>query len=340
MPSPLPRAQVRPILVASLLAMLPVVAAAQQPRRQRSFRFDYHTVVHFPAGTRQVRVWIPVAQSNAHQQVRVLAIHAPGPYRLTRSRNGDNMLYAELRRPAGDSAAFDLRYQVRRRLYRVGDFQQLLRLPADPPGDALSAAQRAYYLRANRLVPVTGTLQRLAAQVTRGAQGRVAKAHAIYLYIFHTLRYDKSGTGWGHGNAMWACDHKRGNCTDFHSLFLSMARSQGIPSRFVIGFPIPRSAHAGAVEGYHCWAEFYVAGRGWVPLDIAMAWLNKPRANFYFGAVDASRVRFSAGRDLTLAPPQAGPPVNYFVYPYVEVDGRPDRNVTNHFSFRDTVATP
>jgi len=56
------------------------------------------------------------------------------------------------------------------------------------------------------------------------------------------MRYDKSGTGWGHGDTLWACDSKRGNCTDFHSVFLSMARSQQIPSRFEIGSPSRRTS--------------------------------------------------------------------------------------------------
>ncbi len=43
----------------------------------------------------------------------------------------------------------------------------------------------------------------------------------------------------------------------------------------------------------------------------------------------------SKGRDITLAPRQAGPPVNFFVYPYVEVDGKPFHDVRNQFSFRD-----
>ena len=31
----------------------------------------------------------------------------------------------------------------------------------------------------------------------------------------------------------------------------------------------------------------------------------------------------TTGRDLTLAPAQKGPPLNYFVFPYVEMDDKP-----------------
>jgi adenine-specific DNA methylase len=41
------------------------------------------------------------------------------------------------------------------------------------------------------------------------------------------------------------------------------------------------------------------------------------------------------GRDITLSPKQDGEPLNYFVYPYVEVNGKSYANVSNHFSFED-----
>jgi hypothetical protein len=46
-------------------------------------------------------------------------------------------------------------------------------------------------------------------------------------------------------------------------------------------------------------------------------------------------VQFSMGRDLRLNPPQDGKPLNYFVYPYVEVDGKEYSNVSLAFSFAD-----
>ena len=161
------------------------------------------------------------------------------------------------------------------------------------------------------------------------------RALALYDYVFNTMRYDKSGTGWGRGDAEWACDSKRGNCTDFHSVFISMARSQGIPARFEIGFPLPAGKKSGETAGYHCWAEFYDSHYGWVPVDISEAWKDASKKAYFFGAHDANRMQFAMGRDLVLNPRQAGEPLNYFVYPYVEVNGKAWDNVSNHFSFAD-----
>jgi transglutaminase-like putative cysteine protease len=161
------------------------------------------------------------------------------------------------------------------------------------------------------------------------------RARALYDYTFTTMRYDKSGTGWGRGDAEWACDAKRGNCTDFHSLFASMARSQKIPTRFEIGFPLPQGKNSSEIPGYHCWAEFYDPQNGWVPIDISEAWKHPEKKDYFFGAHDVNRVQFSVGRDLLLSPQQKGEPLNYFVYPYVEIAGKKWENVANAFSFSD-----
>ena len=91
---------------------------------------------------------------------------------------------------------------------------------------------------------------------------------------FMNPELDKTGTGWGRGDALYACEARRGNCTDFHALVIGMARSVGIPARFAIGLPLPPGRGTGEVAGYHCWAELYVAGRGWVPAP--PAWPPEP----------------------------------------------------------------
>jgi hypothetical protein len=47
---------------------------------------------------------------------------------------------------------------------------------------------------------------------------------------------------------------------------------------------------------------------------------------------------FSLGRDIRLNPPQAGDPLNYFVYPHAELRGQPFSTFKNEFSFRHDAA--
>jgi hypothetical protein len=50
-------------------------------------------------------------------------------------------------------------------------------------------------------------------------------------------------------------------------------------------------------------------------------------------------VQFSTGRDITLSPKQDGPALNYFVYPYVEVDGKLYEKLDKRFSFEEARAS-
>lgn len=323
------------LLGSALLAMsLQEGLRASPSEKARTFTLAYQVEVKdLPAGARKIRIWIPRPASDSNQTVIVKK--ASGPVRLRETREarfGDRIHYAEILNPKSSSAEFTFVYEITRKEYSKGDFESLMKFNNDP---GTLPKPVAYCLQPDRLVPTTGRMLTLAEENTRGKQGPVEKARALYDYVFHTLRYDKSGTGWGRGDSLWACDAKHGNCTDFHSLFISMVRAEQIPARFEIGFPIPRGSHSGEIPGYHCWAEFYVNGAGWIPVDISEAWKDPSKHDYFFGTLDADRVQFSMGRDLQLEPRQDGPPVNYFVYPYVEVDGQPYDKIEKKFSFAD-----
>jgi hypothetical protein len=59
--------------------------------------------------------------------------------------------------------------------------------------------------------------------------------------------------------------------------------------------------------------------------------------DYYFGNLTPDRVRFTVGRDLDLVPKQNGPALNFFIYPYVEVNGAvlASEKMQTKFSFQD-----
>jgi transglutaminase-like putative cysteine protease len=303
----------------------------------RKFVFTYSfTVKDIPSGAKLVRVWVPVAHTDEHQTVRLVNVKSPVQTRMTEeSEYGNHILYAEISAPAQSTAEFTLEYEVTRHEYSRGDYAQL-ELKDTKPGLVMATMRR--YVQPDKLIPTDGKIKELADQVTGGQSGTVAKAKAAYDYLFNTMRYDKTGSGWGRGDAVWACDAKHGNCTDFHSPFIGMLRADDIPARFDIGFPLPEDKARGDIAGYHCWAEFFARNIGWVPVDISEAWKAKEKADYFFGSVDANRVQFSTGRDITLSPKQDGAPLNYFVYPYVEIDGKVHDGITKQFSFSEITA--
>jgi len=311
-----------------LLLALHCVASAQA---SRNFTFHYSfTVKDVPAGQR-VRVWFPAAHSDEYQQVRAVSAKGDLPLKKTReSRFGNEIYFAESSKAKGGDLHFEVVYEVVRHEHlTLGLIRPRLQ------NASLDKKDSRLYLSADKLVPITGTPAELAAQVSAGKDSQLAKARAIYDYVFANMSYDKSGTGWGHGDVLYACNAKKGNCTDFHSLFIAMARSQGIPARFEIGFSLPSDKTSGEIVAYHCWAEFFDPQNGWVPVDISEAWRHPEKKDYFFGGHDADRIQFSIGRDLKLNPAQENEPLNYFVYPYVEIDGKEYSRVSPAFSFVD-----
>jgi transglutaminase-like putative cysteine protease len=312
-------------IVFSLLALVSLASA--QSSRPFTFRYALR-VTNIPPGAR-LRVWIPEAQSDQFQDVKVVRATGDLALKETReSKSGNRSFYAESPKAKLAEAEFEIVYDVvRRERLTLGVARPHLQ------NLELSDRERKQDLAPNRLVPIDGIPADWAAKVSAGANSTLSKGRAIYDYVFATMKYDKSGSGWGRGDVLYACAAKKGNCTDFHSLFIAMARSQNIPARFSIGFQLPTDRNSGEIPGYHCWAEFFDPDHGWVPVDISEAWKHPEKKDYYFGAYDENRVQFTTGRDLELNPKQQGEPLNYFVNPYVEVDGREFPHVLATYSF-------
>lgn len=284
--------------------------------KSRRFTFTYAATVEGLSAGQVARVWLPVPPSNDEQQVERKSSQLPAKFQQgVEKKYGNEVLYLEIAAPVAGRLPISITYDVTRREVKRLD------KPGRPPAP-LTNMERALLLAPDRLGPITGKPLELIKDL-KFSNDRIATARQLYDRVDEHVKYDKSRPGYGTGDVEWVCDSRFGNCCDFHSLFMSLARSQGIPARFEIGFPLPDERGAGPVGGYHCWAFFFEEARGWVPVDISEADKHPELKDYYFGNLTENRVTFSRGRDLTLDPPQAGPPLNFFVYPYVEVAGKP-----------------
>lgn len=309
----------RPAWLLLALPALPLAALGSPSAvatAEKSYWVEESIAVPFPGEGREVKAWIPLPQDTPSQSVSDFKIGSPWPYEVGREGEfGNKLLFVRPGEDAKGPIKVRLRYKVTRR-------EQAL-VPAK-----LSTRERTLYTEPRGLMAVDKEVRRIAYEVTKGARDPVDKARKLYDYVFAKMAYDKTVPGWGRGDTKRACEVGRGNCTDFHSLFLSLAFASGIPGRFAIGLqPAPDVKENDLGKGYHCWAEFFVDGKGWVPVDISEAWKHPEKKDYFFGRLDEYRVTLSVGRELTLEPAQGWKPLNYFVYPYVEVDGRPVEQV-------------
>jgi transglutaminase-like putative cysteine protease len=306
-------------------------AASAEPKT-RVFEFVYKAAItEVPSGAKRLQIWLPYPITDSNQEVFDIRISSPSTASIyTEPRFGNSILYVAIDNPGSVAVELEMKFKVRRAENLRRDFVKVSR-----SAGAMLDTEVEMFLKPDMLVPVTDQVRKWALEVTRGKKTDLEKARAIYDYTLATMKYDKSGKGWGRGDIIYACDEKRGNCTDFHAVFIGFSRAVGIPARFAIGFPLPEKRGEGEIGGYHCWAEFYLKGYGWVPVDASEAWKNPQKSNYFFGGHDENRVQFSIGRDILLRPRQQAGPLNYFIYPYAEADGKPVETVKREFRFTD-----
>ena len=205
------------------------------------------------------------------------------------------------------------------------------------------------YLRPTTLMPTDGIVRDTAQKITRGAQGDVEKARALYEWVVeHTNRDPKvAGCGLGDIASMLKSGYLGGKCADLNGLFVAMCRSLGIPARDSYGVRIADSrlgfqclGKSGDIsKGQHCRAEFYTPGFGWVPVDPADVRklvleeqgglpLTNPKVQaartLLFGAWEMNWLVYNHGHDVAL-PGSRGLPLPFLMYPNAETaEGRLD----------------
>lgn len=116
----------------------------------------------------------------------------------------------------------------------------------------------------------------------------------LLAWVPTVLEY-RSGTTAVHGALSEALRQGSGVCQDFAHLFISVARSWGIPTRYVMGYLDPGICATGEQLATHAWAEALVPGAGWMGFDATHNLL----ANDHYVAV-------AVGRDSYDAAPQRG----------------------------------
>lgn len=273
-------------------------------------------------------LWIPYPVSNANQNISNISVEgnwsSSGVY--TDSVFKTPMLHARWEDGEKErklTFSFDVsRDEVIRR-----DF------PAKEA--AWDPADYAEYLSATRLGPIDGEVKALAETITAGQTTVLGKAKAIYDWTCENTYRDPETRGCGFGDVYRLLKEPGGKCTDISSIYVALARAAGVPSREIFGIRQGKKPVQDISTWYHCWAEFYLPGYGWVPVDPADVRKKMLKENlslsdektnsareYFWGGIDPYRLKLSEGRDLVLNPPQSGEPINYLMYPHAQVGGK------------------
>ncbi|HYL09741.1 MAG TPA: hypothetical protein VEU31_03305, partial [Candidatus Acidoferrales bacterium] len=192
------------VLLAGITGRTPQAReAAGVPTRQ--FEFTYKvTVPALAAGSAPLHLWIPLPSSDAFQTISDLKMESPIAHKIqSEAEYGNHFAYFVVP-PQRAAAPFDItmHFQVTRREHRVA-------LDGAHPA-ALAPAkftpEMKRSLAPDHMVPLDGVIAELARQQLDGTTDPLQQARKAYDYVVATMKYDKTGQGWGRGDAVWACD--------------------------------------------------------------------------------------------------------------------------------------
>jgi len=294
--------------------------------KEKQGKMTFDVTIRTNDSAETVRLWLPYPVSNDYQKIENVTIN--GNYNYSgihkEASSGNMILYAEWYKPQ-EFPNLNFSYDIWRSEMILKNF---------PEKEGSIPVDVEKFLLPTNLGPTDGTVKEHADDITKGKTTILGKAIAIYDYLIEHGERDPELSFCGDGDVCELLQSLRGKCVDFSSVFVALARSSGVPAREILGTRIYKD---GDITGaYHCRAEFYLPNYGWVPVDpsdVAKLILNEnlkiddPKVDtardYFFGAQTETYIDLSTGRDIVLNPEQEADPINYFMYPYAEVDGQP-----------------
>lgn len=127
--------------------------------------------------------------------------------------------------------------------------------------DVQLSSQFVPYIRPNQYVNYKKSTKvvKKAGKLVKGCKTDLAKVKKIYKYVINNYKYDKKKAANVETGYLPNLDSiykkKKGICFDYAAVMTAMLRSQGVPTKLVIGY---------TGNAYHAWINVYSKKKGWV----------------------------------------------------------------------------
>jgi hypothetical protein len=154
------------------------------------------------------------------------------------------------------------------------------------------------FTNASTLVPSNDSaIVEKAQSIVGRDQNPYLKAQKIYQWMINSENIEIETVD--SGGALEALTENKADAYRMSLLFCALARAAGIPTRPIAGILVDSYRNTQK----HYWAEFWIDGLGWIPVDPLFgagkgptSIIQKPDfAAFYFGNMDNQRIAFSRG---------------------------------------------
>ena len=266
------------------------------------YLIEHETILEYPQAVREHHIELRLApRTDGHQQVLSCSIETEPAAEMATYNDyfGNRVDYFCVIQPH-NRLVTRLRSEVETLKENPFDFESI------PPAEEVEWLHKAirhappmndFVLHRSLLTPTAMKLaEAIACAFPRHDKDRPILDALLELlaWVPSVLAY-RSGTTEVHGSLTAAVQQGGGVCQDFAHLFITVARSWGIPARYVMGYLDPGISKEGETLATHAWAEALVPGAGWVGFDATHNLLT----NDHYVAV-------AVGRDSYDAAPQRG----------------------------------
>lgn len=276
-----------------------------------------------PKNFTNLELWCPVVPSTPCQQVLSIEVQSPWPYELNHEpEHGNLILHVATHSAPSQEASLEISYRIER------FYSEPERLDGGRVIETRPQAHLQRYLKSERFLPHSERTVALARKIAGEESNPLDRVRRVYSYVLECMRQ----------RTLERIDRLGGQRVpdgqDALWLFICLLRSLGIPARPVSGHIVetaPEDGEICSVAGPHAWAEFYLDGLGWVPVDVKCA--LKYGKQYLFGHLEAHHVAWCVGSEVQFTPPQKGARVPFVLTPYVEIDGAPHVGVHSRLSY-------
>lgn len=253
-----------------------------------SRKFDIKQTIELtndgPGDSSRIVIWVAMIQTiEPYQRVTRTRI-SPEEYKTVKDEHGN--LYAEIEFtdvPVGETRIVELSYELTAHRIRF-DIQEC---GSETVNEYLHAET---FIESDsiRIVEAASLLKQDVSDLCEAARD-------IYDYVGDEIYYSQySAKDLG---ALAALEKGEGDCTEFSDLFIALSRASGIPARFLEGVTCCTENGYQAGENKHDWAEVYLPGTGWVPVD--PTWGRHPnKRELYFASMTPDHIIVTQGRNL------------------------------------------
>ena len=254
-----------PLLLIAATATAAELDPAQPYQAERAsavtYDVDFSVVVTPPYHTHVLKVWLPLPQTDAAQEVSGSKLSSfpteIKPILGTEKLYGNQFAYFEFHEPQGA--------QLIKHQFRVKTWELRWNLDAAKiqPVQEWPAAFEPYRRSESQAVQVDQRFHSLLQKIVPQSRGQLGDLSAVMLWANEHLTYDHHDASL-RADSLRMLGKQRGHCSDYHGFCAALGRALGYPTRVTYGInPCPKNSPS------HCKLEAFLPPYGWVSFDVS-----------------------------------------------------------------------